>query len=172
MKQLYFSSITHVDYHIGRVLDTLEDTGLADNTIVLFFSDHGEMLGDYGTYQKWLPYDSCARVPFIVRFPDKFNPLVEADEFVDWNDRLPTIVDAADIEYPAPYPLSGESLLRKQKKHDRDIHYMEYSAGSRRWVPLRDNRYKYNYYYISGCGFSCEIHNRHTGQAADRGRAV
>ncbi|MCD6123449.1 MAG: sulfatase-like hydrolase/transferase [Spirochaetales bacterium] len=150
MKQLYFSSITHVDYHLGRILDTLEDTGLAENTIVLFFSDHGEMLGDYGTYQKWLPYDSCARVPFIVRFPDKFKPEVGPDEFVDWNDILPTILDAAGIEYPAHYPLSGESLLRKEENRDRNIHYMEYSAGSRRWISLRDKRYKYNYYYGGG----------------------
>jgi len=47
MKELYFGSISHVDFHLGRILDTLEDTGLADNTVVLFTSDHGEMLGDY-----------------------------------------------------------------------------------------------------------------------------
>lgn len=150
MKELYFSIITHIDRHLGRILDTLEETGLVDNTIVLFTSDHGEMLGDYGTYQKWLPYDSCARVSFILRLPAKFKAAVGPREFVDWNDILPTILDATGIEYPADYPLPGKSLLRKEGRRDRSMQYMEYSAGNKRWISLRNDRFKYNNYYGGG----------------------
>ncbi|MFW5986310.1 MAG: sulfatase-like hydrolase/transferase, partial [Halanaerobiales bacterium] len=61
MREVYYSAITHVDYNIGKILTALEEIDELDNTFIIFLSDHGEMLGDYSAYQKWLPYDSCAR---------------------------------------------------------------------------------------------------------------
>ena len=70
MRELYYSAITHVDYNIGRILTALEEIGEMDNTFIIFLSDHGELLGDYNAYQKGLPYDSCSRIPFIIRYPE------------------------------------------------------------------------------------------------------
>ena len=70
------------------------------------------MLGDYGTYQKFLPYDSSARVPLIVRYPEVFKGGEVDRRFVDLNDILPTVLDAAGVAYPNPAILPG-SLRRK-----------------------------------------------------------
>jgi arylsulfatase len=151
MRELYYAAISHVDYNLGRILNVLEEIGELDNTFIIFLSDHGELLGDYKAYQKWLPYDSCARIPFIIRYPEKFKQGSIETEFVDLNDVLPTILEIAGIDYPDGIELPGESLLTEGvKKKDRDYQYIEYARGSRRWISLRDKRYKYNYYYGGG----------------------
>lgn len=151
MRELYYASASFVDEQIGRVLDTLDETGLADNTLVLFLSDHGELLGDHDLFQKWLPYDSCARIPFIMRFPGRVEPGAVDDSFVDLNDVLPTVLDATGLDYPAAHSLPGESLLSPVRGKDRRWQYMEYSFDNRRWISIRNQRYKYNYYYGGGC---------------------
>jgi arylsulfatase A-like enzyme len=150
MRELYYAAITFVDEQICRVLDAMEEMGLLDNTLILFLSDHGELLGDYGLYQKWLPYDSCARIPFIVRYPDQIEPGSVYRNFVDLNDILPTALDVAGIAYPADYPLPGESLLSPTPQKDRTRQYMEYSFDNRRWVSICTRTHKYNYYYGNG----------------------
>jgi arylsulfatase len=148
MRELYYGAITHVDHHVGRILDSLESSGQLQNTLILFISDHGEMLGDHGTYQKWLPYDSCSKIPFILHFPDRVNLGEVSDDFVDLNDVLPTILDAAGLEYPGSYELAGRSLLEDvpRKSHQ----YIEYASGNRRWISFRNNTHKYNYYFGGG----------------------
>ena len=67
----YHAAIALIDEQVGRVLDTLEETGQADNTIVIFTSDHGDMLGDHGlTMKGGFMYDACTRVPLIIRVPN------------------------------------------------------------------------------------------------------
>ena len=68
-REAYFTSISMVDEAVGTIIKKLEDCGLWDNTIVVFASDHGEMLQDKGFYQKALPYESASGIPFIVRAP-------------------------------------------------------------------------------------------------------
>ncbi|MCP4401143.1 MAG: sulfatase-like hydrolase/transferase [bacterium] len=150
MREMYYGAISHVDHHVGCVLKSLEDTGQLDNTLIIFTSDHGEMLGDYETYQKWLPYDSCARIPFIVHFPKRMAAGTVKDDFIDLNDVFPTILDAAGIAYPGEHELPGESVLTPKGRKDRTHQYVEYSEGNRRWVSLRDSHFKYNYYYAEG----------------------
>ena len=124
--------------------------GEYDNTLIIFTSDHGEMLGDYGTYQKFLPYDSSARVPFIVRYPEVFKGGEVDTRFVDLNDILPTVLDAAGVAYPNPAILPGESVLKKSGFKDRTKQYVEHAHGSRRWASIRNGQYKYTYYYGGG----------------------
>jgi arylsulfatase len=150
MREVYYAAITMVDEQVGRILETLQEIGQMDNTLIIFCSDHGELLGDYGLYQKWLPYDSCARIPFIIRYPKNAAPGSIVDDFVDLNDILPTVLDVAGLEYPAEYPLPGESVFATPAKKDRQWQYMEYSEGNRRWISIRDRHYKYNYYYGGG----------------------
>ncbi len=149
-RELYFASISFVDYNIGKILQQLEDMGEYDNTLIIFTSDHGEMLGDYGTYQKFLPYDSSARVPLIVRYPEVFKGGEVDRRFVDLNDILPTVLDAAGVAYPNPAILPGESVLKKSGFKDRTKQYVEHAHGSRRWASIRNGQYKYTYYYGGG----------------------
>lgn len=150
MRQLYYSAISLVDKNVGKILDALEETGQVDHTIIIFTSDHGEMLGDYGCFQKGLPYDSCSHIPFIIRYPHKFKPGTVDKRFVDLNDILPTILSLSGIEYPGPYKLPGGSLGDNKDAKGREFQYMEFGEENRRWVSMRDRKYKYNYYYEGG----------------------
>ncbi len=152
MRECYYSQITFIDEQIGRIIQKLKDLGQYDNTLIIFSSDHGEMLSDMGCYQKFLPYDGSSKVPLIVRYPKYTKAGEKVEKFADLNDFLPTMLDVAGIEYPAKdkYELPGESLFASEPKKDRDTQYVEYSDGSRRWVSLRDKEFKYVYYYGGG----------------------
>lgn len=149
-RELYFASISFVDYNIGKIIQALKESGEYDNTLILFTSDHGEMLGDYGTYQKMLPYDGSARIPFIARYPKKLAEGSKDERFVDLNDLLPTFLDIAGVSYPNPEILPGESIFTENGVKDRTVQYVEHGHGSKRWASLRNERYKYNYYYGGG----------------------
>lgn len=149
-RELYYASISFVDYNIGKIMEQLKIMGEYDNTLIIFTSDHGEMLGDYDTFQKFLPYDSSARIPFLVRFPERIKGGTEDIRFVDINDILPTVLDAAGVAYPRPEILPGESVLKEHGFKDRTVQYIEHGRGNRRWVSLRNQNYKYNYYYGGG----------------------
>lgn len=150
MREIYYGMITQIDGQIGRVIKSLEDNGELDNTLIIFTSDHGDLIGDYGLYQKFLPYDSCARIPFLVRYPKCFEKGTVHDEFVDLTDIFPTVLDIAELDYKGKYPLVGESLISDIKNKDREHQYVAYSEGNRRWASIRNKSYKYNYYYGGG----------------------
>jgi len=150
MRELYYAAISYVDHQIGRILEALEQARLLGNTLIIFTSDHGDLLGDYGLYQKWHPYDSCARIPLIMRYPAKVTAGTVYDDFVDLNDVLPTVLDVAELDYPGTIPLPGESLLGDPKTKDRDWQYVEYSYDNRRWISVRNEAYKYNFFYGGG----------------------
>lgn len=92
----YWAMIALVDHEIGRILDALEDAGLANDTLVVFSSDHGEMLGNHQQLLKGPQlYDDLVRVPLIARWPGQIAPATEIDELVQWVDLPATFLDAA-----------------------------------------------------------------------------
>ncbi len=110
IKAAYYAMVTFVDDEVGRILDTLEECGLADDTIVVFTSDHGEMLGDHQLLLKGpMMYDCAVRVPLLVRWPDRIPAGARRDELVQWIDLAPTFLDAAGV--PAMPTQQGQSLL-------------------------------------------------------------
>lgn len=147
VRELYASAVTFADYQIGRIIDKLRELGLYDNTVIVFTSDHGEMLGDLGTFQKFLPYDASCRIPMIVRYPSRLTPGSRDERFVDLNDILPSFLDVAGTSYPADYDLPGESFFVKEGVKNRRYQYAEHQHGSKRWCMIRDERYKYVYYF-------------------------
>lgn len=146
MRELYACAIEFVDYNVGRIVDALRKSGQLENTLLIFTSDHGEMLGDLDTYQKFLPHDPSCRIPLILFWKDKILPSVRT-EFADLNDILPTMLDAAGAAYPGNYELPGEPLLKKEGKKNRQVQYVEHQHDSKRWCCLRDARYKYVHFY-------------------------
>ncbi|MEM6821500.1 MAG: sulfatase-like hydrolase/transferase [Verrucomicrobiota bacterium] len=155
-RETYFGSISFVDYHIGRLLDYLEEKNVLENTLIIFTSDHGEMLQDKGFYQKALPFEGASRIPFLIRYPKYFEPGSEDRRFVDLMDIFPTVIDIAGIDFHekpsrSNYQLHGESLLvRNANTRDRSLQYTSCLSDSRRWVAIRDRRYKYVYFYNGG----------------------
>ncbi|MCF6175815.1 MAG: sulfatase-like hydrolase/transferase [Victivallaceae bacterium] len=152
MRRYYYSAVTLIDENVGKIIDSLEAIGQLDNTMIILAADHGEMLGDHGLGQKMLPYDSCAKIPFIVRYPKHFKAGTKITDFVDLNDILPTFLDLSGTEYPGDYELPGESLLKisHQGTKDRTLQYMEHNSEQLRWISMRDKTHKYNYYYAEG----------------------
>ncbi|GGD72442.1 sulfatase family protein [Paenibacillus nasutitermitis] len=94
----YYSMVQLIDEQLGRILDALDSLGLADDTLIIFTSDHGEMLGDHRIGQKGpLVYEGVTHIPLLVRYPNGFAPC-EVEEVVSLVDLLPTILDFAAIE--------------------------------------------------------------------------
>ena len=107
----YYGMIANIDWNVGRILNLLDNLAIADNTMVIFLSDHGDMLGQHGSFCgiKCQPYRAAMHVPLIVRYPARFAPR-QTDAMVDVGvDMMPTLLDLCGI--PPPAGMHGESYL-------------------------------------------------------------
>jgi arylsulfatase A-like enzyme len=131
--QDYLGCISSVDDNVGRVLDYLDESGLAENTIVIYTSDQGFYLGEHGWFDKRFIYDESFKTPLLIRWPEKVKAGSVCDEMVQNLDFAQTMLDAAGIEQPDD--MQGESLMPllegKTDEWTRDAvyyHYYEYPA--------------------------------------------
>jgi arylsulfatase A-like enzyme len=153
----YFALVTGMDRAIGQIMAVLEKTGLADETIVLFTSDNGYFLGDYGLSDKWYGYEASIRVPLMIR-PLQRPGVQEVTETTLNIDLAPTMLALAGIRIPATMqgedlsPLWGERPLAEPWRTDFLYeHYLaglpKYSAADEKFIPssegLRNQRYTY-----------------------------
>lgn len=106
----YCATISLVDEQIGRLVETLSEMGILDNTLILFISDHGEMMGHRGIIGKGarLLYDHILRVPLIVRYPGEFPAGGVISDLAQGTDIMPTILDFAGVT--VPFGVQGKSL--------------------------------------------------------------
>jgi choline-sulfatase len=109
VRRAYYALVTYVDQKLGDLLAALEEHNLAEDTVIVFSSDHGDMLGEKGMVQKRTFYEWSCRVPLIVRFPDHRHQGAKITSPVSLLDLLPTFLDIAGIEERLPY--SGHSLI-------------------------------------------------------------
>lgn len=107
-QQAYRASISFLDAQVGRVLDALEKNGLAENTIVVFTSDHGYHMGEHGLYQKMSLFEESARVPLVIVAPERCRPGSVAQAPVSQVDLFPTLAALCDVK--TPDNLQGQSL--------------------------------------------------------------
>lgn len=158
-RKYYAANVTFLDEEIGRIITALKKQGLYDNSVILFVSDHGDMLGDHHHWRKTYPFEGSAAVPFIVRYPSGMKTQVKRgsvrDELVEIRDILPTFVEAAGGEIPES--VDGQSILRLLEDPAtadwRAVLDLEHSAAygpNNGWVGLTDGRYKYAWYYSKG----------------------
>jgi choline-sulfatase len=108
-RRAYFGNCTYVDNQVGKLLTLLKDTHLDKNTIIVFSSDHGDMLGDRGLWYKMSWFENSARVPLIVNYPSRFAPR-RVKESVSTMDLLPTFLDLVGIPLEPLLPIDGASL--------------------------------------------------------------
>lgn len=126
----YYAMIELIDDAVGRMVAALEETGQLDETIVLFMSDHGEMLGDHGIYLKGPHfYEAAIRVPLVLRWPAMFEQNLQSDALVELVDLAPTLLASAGVDVPAA--MQGRSLVpictgEADPKRHRDYVYCEY----------------------------------------------
>jgi arylsulfatase len=124
----YWAMCDHIDVQLGRMMEALDDTGQRDNTIVIFTSDHGELLGDHGIYIKGpFLYDPAIRVPLIIRWPGHIPENRRADTLVELFDIAPTLLDAAGLtREPGMQARSLVPVIVGETDHHRDSVYCEY----------------------------------------------
>lgn len=116
----YYAMAKNADDNMGRLLRYLDDSGLAEETIVVFTSDHGEMLGSHGRRNKMVPYDEAVQVPLLMRWPGRLSPGARTDTLQTPMDHFPTLTAMAGLEAPdgldgidlSPELLEGEAIDR------------------------------------------------------------
>ncbi|MFS8977837.1 choline-sulfatase [Cupriavidus necator] len=150
-RHAYYAMVSYVDDKVGRLLETLKRAGFEDNTIVVFTSDHGDMLGERGMWFKRVFFDWSAKVPLLVYDPRTRNPRRIAEP-VSHVDLLPTLLDLAmDGKTPAwVEPIDGRSLVPLVATGDESGEaeaFVEYTAEgvTGPCCMLRRGRYKYVY---------------------------
>lgn len=142
----YYDKIEQLDSIIGVYLEELEEEGLADNTIVFYYSDHGGVLAR----SKRFLYETGTHVPLIIRFPEKYKNLAPQDpgtktnRIVSFVDLAPTLLSLAGIEIPEY--IQGEAFLGTQAKEPRDYAFMFRGRMDERYDMMRSVRnQKYRY---------------------------
>ncbi len=126
MRSIYYGMVREIDDWIGEILRKLDDLGIADNTLVIFTSDHGEMLGDHGMHSKVIFYEGSVHVPLLMRFPGRIKPGTVVDEPVSTMDVAPTILEYLGMKAPKTDGISLRPFIEgKPVKHD----VVSYSLG-------------------------------------------
>ena len=149
----YLATIKSIDDNVGRLLDYLDESGLAENTIVVYTSDQGFYLGEHGWFDKRFMYEESFRTPLLVRWPDKIKPGTVNSNLVQNLDFAETFLDAAGVDIPDD--MQGESLLPLFAENDKDwrnglyYHYYEYPAfhAVKRHYGVSTDRYKLIHFY-------------------------
>lgn len=109
MLALTYGMVTHMDAEIGRVMDALRDSGLQQSTVVVFITDHGDMMGDHGLLWKaFYTFDGCIRLPLLVSAPGQTGGR-SCDALVSQVDLMPTILDLCGIAQPGAERLAAET---------------------------------------------------------------
>jgi choline-sulfatase len=115
MRGCYYGLVSHVDQQVGRLISELEQLGELDNTLVVYSSDHGCLLGEYGQFQKCVFYDITTRVPFLLSGPGI--PAGErVDALTEQVDLAPTLLRLAGL--PVPNEMQGRDLLTGKPRRD------------------------------------------------------
>ena len=156
-KRIYYAQVANLDWNLGRLMKALEATGKADNTIVVFTSDHGEMFGAHGRQAKLIFYEEAARIPFLVRWPNKIPAKTVSEALLGTPDIMPTLLTMMGLSVPSVVEgmdLSSQALGKGGSDHEAA--HMQgmgttaaWTDGSE-WRALRDHEYTYAIYHRDG----------------------
>ncbi|HIC88875.1 MAG TPA: choline-sulfatase [Anaerolineae bacterium] len=149
VRRAYYALVTYIDIKVGELLASLEENGFRENTIVVFCSDHGDMLCEKGMVQKRAFYEWSSRVPLIMRFPDGWQQGTVRSEPVNLIDLAPTFLDMVGVGEEERLPMDGKSLMPLLDGSDVEerVVFSEYhSQGAHApCFMVRQGRYKYIY---------------------------
>lgn len=174
MRRGYHGSVSLIDEQVGHVLDELDKQGIANNTLVIFVSDHGDMLGDHQLLVKGaFFYDACTRVPLLMRWPDAMQANQLRKDLSQVNDLTATILAAAGMSVGKIHDLMPESsnlLASEGSSREQAIcHYLNTGLSCTRayFDPpiyasmIRDDRYKLNVYWSKNNDDECQLFDMH-----------
>ena len=144
----YHGSIEFIDMQLNRLRETLSDQGLLEDTVIVFVSDHGDMMGDHDMYRKSVGYEGSARVPLIVHVPPRWREgWNEPETIAELRDVMPTLLGLADV--PVPEGVDGIDLRTGTREHLHGEHVIG-SLGRHSMQWIRSARHKY--VWFSGDG--------------------
>lgn len=154
----YYGLITAIDDQVGDIMDALKEKGMYENALIVFTSDHGDMLGDHHHWRKTYAYEGSAQVPFLVRWPEGVDAGIERgtalDQPVELRDFLPTFLDAADSTVPDE--MDGSSLLNLVQDPNAswrpyiDLEHTRNYRDENYWSALTDGKMKYIWFFSTG----------------------
>lgn len=156
-RQGYYGSVSFVDEQIGRVLETLEQRGLMENTLIVYTSDHGDMTGDHNLWRKSYAYEGSAKIPMLIRWPKGLGPENRGQvrpEPVELRDIFATFLDTAGIE--PSRKIDGESMLRLVNGKSAgwrefiDLEHDVCYGPDNHWSALTDGKVKYIFHARDG----------------------
>ena len=153
----YLRCVKGVDESVGRIMETLKEEGLAENTVVVYCSDQGFYVGDHGWYDKRWMYDESMKMPFVIKWPDVIKPGSVDEHLIQNIDYAATFLEMAATEVPED--IQGESLvplLKGEAEADwrTSLYYHYYEFPSVHMVPrhygIRTERFKLMHFYEFG----------------------
>ena len=144
MKAMYYACISFIDFNVGRILDALGDE--LRNTLLVYTSDHGEMLGDYGSVGKRTMLNPAVKIPMLLHWPDRLKAGQRIDAPVSLLDLFPTFASAAGANVPPPSPEGSDLLAIASGDSDREYVYSQFSEGHSGlyMIASRDMKYIYS----------------------------
>lgn len=153
----YYASVEFVDEQVGRILAALEKKGMLEETLIIFFSDHGDMLGDHNLWRKSYPWEASARIPMVMRWPEGLvqgKRGIVSKQPVELRDILPTFLEVAGAK--PSRPLDGRSLLQLAAGKTEgwrewiDLEHSICYSPTNNWNALCDGKIKYIYSAFDG----------------------
>lgn len=158
--QAYYATISFLDAQVGRVLHALDESGLKDNTIVVFTSDHGYHMGEHGYYQKLSLFEDSDRMPLIISYPDQKTRGQVTHSLVEMIDFYPTLAELAGLSYPdyvmgksmVPILEDASSTIRNSAFSQVSNDYMSRWMNAWHGYTIRTDLYRYTRWEEGGEG--------------------
>lgn len=154
----YYASVTFVDEQVGRIVKALRERGMYDDALIIYVSDHGDMMGDHHMWRKTYAYEGSAAIPMLLKLPAAMPAVAKRgtaiDRPVELRDVLPTFLEAAGDTIPAD--MDGASLLplvcRKDAPWRRwiDLEHATCYSADNNWCALTDGHMKYVWCWTTG----------------------
>jgi len=156
-QRTYYAQTANIDWNVGRLMDAIDRMHLAEDTVFVFTSDHGEMFGAHGRRAKYIFYEEAARVPFLMRWPGHIPAKLTSDALLGTPDIMPTLLSLLNL--PVPRSVEGVDLSRHalgQGGSAPDAAHLQGMGTTAAWTDgtewrgLRDNEYTYAVYRRDG----------------------
>lgn len=149
----YYATITHLDHQLSRIIVMLQDQGIYDDTLIVFTSDHGEMLFEHNLYRKALPYEGSANIPLIVKLGKNIKEIKthKNDSVAAIQDIVPTLLDFAGLKIPDQVDgISLKGLITENKELSRTYVHGEHEYGLYSNHFIVSKHYKYIWFSQTG----------------------
>ncbi len=156
MYRSYYAAVSQIDYQVGLTLSTLESLGLQENTIVVFVSDHGDLLGEHAIIGKNAFYESAIHVPMLIKYPEKIEPGSYSD-LIESTDFLSTLFELCSLEVPSNNEGKSFAQLITKNKIGSDYKPRDF-VFAENIIPEVINDKTFDFPYIKGKGVGGIIH--------------